>query len=145
MARAVTITTAPPERAVVLYDGHCRFCKAQMQNLLRLGRRSALTPVSFQDEGALERYGGLTLEGCMEAMHLVTPDGRVFVGMEAAVRAVVTRPILGAFAWLYYLPGLRHIMDAAYSWIAKRRTTIAERAITRDGCEGGTCAVHISD
>lgn len=128
----------------MLYDGHCVFCKAQMQNLSRFGKRGALDPISFQDEGVLERFGGLTHAECMVAMHLVTPDGRVFVGMEAAVRAVLTRPILGAFAWLYYAPGLRHLMDALYAWIAKRRYAISGRASPNDGCEGGTCSAHIS-
>lgn len=135
-----------PERAVVLYDGHCRFCRAQMKNLLRLAKPSAIEPVSFQDEGVLDRFEGLTWDACMEAMHLVTPDGRVYRGMEAAARAVVTRPFLGAFAWLYYLPGLRQLLDAVYRWIAKRRYAIAGREVARGACDdGGTCAVHFTD
>ena len=134
-----------PERAVVLYDGHCRFCKAQMKNLLRLARPGAIEPVDFQDEGVLERFEGLSYDACMEAMHLVTPDGRVFRGMEAAVRAVVTRPVLGAIAWLYYVPGVRHLMDAIYRWIAARRYAIAGRELAASGCDGGTCSVHFGD
>lgn len=143
MANVVTFTSSPPERAVILYDGHCRFCKGQMKNLLELGKRSELEPVSFHDEGVLDRYAGLTYEACMEAMHLVTPAGRVYVGMEAAVRAILTRPILGAFAWFYYVPGIRHAMDALYAWIAKRRYEVAGREVAKDGCDGGTCTVHL--
>lgn len=135
-----------PERAVVLYDGHCRFCKAQMKNLLGLARRGAIEPVSFQDEGVLERFEGLTYDACMEAMHLVTPEGRVYRGMEAAVRAVVTRPLLGLVAWLYYVPGLRQLLDALYRWVARRRYAIAGRELAaQGGCDGGTCSVHFAD
>ena len=125
-----------PERAVVLYDGHCRFCKGQMKNLLRLAKPGALEPLSFQEEGALDRFDGLTYEACMEAMHLVQPDGRVYRGMEAAVRAVATRA-LGAVALIYYVPGIRHALDAWYRWIAARRYRIAGRE-----CADDACAVH---
>lgn len=136
---------AAPSRAVVLYDGHCRFCKAQMKNLLVLARRGAIEPLSFQDEGVLDRFAGLTHEACMEAMHLVTPEGRVFRGMEAAARAVATRPVLGLVAWLYYLPGLRQLLDAAYRWIARRRYAIAGRELASGGCDSDACAVHFGD
>lgn len=132
-----------PERALVLYDGECRFCRAQMNNLLRLARPNALEPLSFQDEGVLERFEGITWEECMEAMHLITPDGRVYRGMEAAARAVTTRRILGAFAWLYYVPLLRQLLDAFYRWIAKRRYAIAGRELRAD-CESA-CAAHFPD
>ena len=131
-----------PERPVVLYDGHCQFCRAQMETLLRFARRGAIEPLSFQEPGVLERFEGVTHEACMEAMHVVMPDGRVYRGMEAAARAVLTRPILGAVAWLYYVPGLRQLLDALYRWIAKRRYAIAGRALAEQGCDGGTCAVH---
>ncbi len=133
---------AAPARPVVLYDGRCRFCIGQMKNLLRFARRDALEPTSFQDEGVLERFPGVTYDECMEAMHVVMPDGRIFRGMEAAVRAVLTRPLLGLPAWLYYVPGIRQLMDAIYRWIAERRYAIAGRQLAEEGCDGGTCAVH---
>jgi len=129
--------------SVVLYDGHCRFCKAQMKNLLAVARPGSIEPISFHDEGVLDRYPQLSYEQCMEAMHLVTPDGRVFRGMEAAARAVTTRPLLGLFAWLYYVPGIRQLLDALYRWIAARRYRIAGREIAaHGGCDNGACAVH---
>ncbi|HJL17012.1 MAG TPA: DUF393 domain-containing protein [Sandaracinaceae bacterium LLY-WYZ-13_1] len=144
----ICVTFAPgarPDEPVVLYDGHCRFCKSQMRNLLRFARPGALAPVDFQDPDQLARFEGLSHDRCMEAMHLVLPDGRVYRGMEAAVRAVLTRPVLGAVAWLYYLPGLRQLLDAIYRAIAKRRYRLAGRRIAEEGCDGGTCAVHFGD
>jgi predicted DCC family thiol-disulfide oxidoreductase YuxK len=127
-------------RPVVLYDGHCRFCKAQMKNLLRLARPGAIEPLSFQEEGVLERFPQLTHEQCMQAMQLVLPDGRVKSGMEAAVRAVVTRRIFWLVAWWYYVPGVRHLLDAIYRWIAKNRYRLAGK----DECGDDACAVHIA-
>ena len=127
-----------PSRAVVLYDGHCRFCKAQMKNLVALARPGAIEPLSFQDEGVLERFVGLSHAMCMEAMYLVTPEGRAYRGMEAAVRALATRPILWLFLWLYYVPGIRHALDALYAWIAKNRYKLRGR----EQCDDGACSVH---
>ncbi|MGE0789617.1 MAG: thiol-disulfide oxidoreductase DCC family protein [Sandaracinaceae bacterium] len=145
MPRTVRIATDRPlERAVVLYDGHCVFCKSQMKNLVTLAKRHAFDALSFQDPGVLDRFEGLTYEECMEEMKLILPDGRVFGGMEAAVRAVTTRPVLGLLAWLYYVPGVRWLMDFAYRQIAKRRYRIAGKALAAGDveCENGTCALH---
>jgi predicted DCC family thiol-disulfide oxidoreductase YuxK len=131
--------TTAPGKYVVLYDGHCRFCSSQVQNLVALARSGVLEAVSFQDPGVLDRFPGLTHEACMQAMHLVEPDGRVYRGFEAAVRAVLTRPILGLFAYLYYVPGLRQILDGLYRFIAARRYRIMG---TTKECTDGTCSLH---
>jgi predicted DCC family thiol-disulfide oxidoreductase YuxK len=107
-----------------------------MERLLRLARAGSLEPVDFQQPGALDRFPGVTYEACMEAMHLVTPQGRVFRGFEAAVHAVATKPVLGKVAYLYYLPGLRWACDRFYAWLASRRYRLA------GACASGACALH---
>ena len=72
----------------VLYDGHCQLCTRGARKLVALARAGAVEAVSFQEPGVLERFPGLTHEACMQAMYLITPDGRRFRGFEAAVQAV---------------------------------------------------------
>ncbi len=127
---------------IVLYDGRCKFCTAQLQNLIRLARPGAVEAVDFQLPGVLDRYPALSYEACMGAMHLVTPEGRVYKGFEAAVRAVATRPVLGLFAHIYYLPGLRQLIDQIYAVIAARRYRIMGQAVATGQCDGGTCSLH---
>ncbi len=134
--------TTPPGHYVVLYDGRCRFCTVQSENLVRLSRRGAVEAVSFQEVGVLERFPGLTQEACMERMHLVAPDGRIFRGFEAAVRAVATRRWIGWMAYIYYLPGLRQFFDWLYAFIAARRYLIMGRTGQTRDCEDGTCRLH---
>jgi len=81
----------------------------------------------------------------MQAMHLVTPDGRVYKGFEGAVRAVATRPVLGWIAYAYYLPGLRQMIDWLYAFIAARRYRLFRRSGTTSECESGTCKLHGRD
>src|SRR5262249_31143581 len=125
----MTTTHAPaqtraPGTNVVLYDGYCNFCTAQSRNLLALARPGAIELVNFQEPGALERFPGISFDACMEAMHLVTADGRVYRGFEAAVQAVATRPVLGQVASLYYLPGVRQLCDGVYQLVAAYRYRI---------------------
>jgi predicted DCC family thiol-disulfide oxidoreductase YuxK len=108
-----------------------------VKNLERLSGAGKFDRLSFQDEGVLDRFPGLTYEACMKAMQLVLPDGRVYSGMGAASRAITMRGWTGAFAWLYYVPILRQILDGIYWVIAKNRYRIAGKS-----CESGACQLH---
>jgi predicted DCC family thiol-disulfide oxidoreductase YuxK len=142
-----TITSIPtrttaPQHHVVLYDGLCRFCTAQVQNLLKLARPGAIELVDFQQPGVLDRFPGLTHDICMQAMCLVTPDGKIVRGFEAAVQAVATRPVLKYLANLYYIPGIRQLLDWLYRVIARNRYRIMGKTVSDEGCASGTCALH---
>lgn len=131
-------STNAPGRTVVLYDGHCRFCSSQVDTLRKMARKGAIDPVSFQDEGVLEQFPGVTYDECMRAMQLVTPDGRVYSGFEAAVRAVATRRVLGKLAFIYYVPIIKQLCDLVYWVIARNRYRLAGK----QPCEDGTCSIH---
>lgn len=135
--------TTPPGHPVVLYDGHCKFCIAGMKRLLSLARPGTVEAVNFQEPGALDRFPGISHEACMRQMYLITNQGQVFAGFEAAVQALATRPFLGWLAKLYYLPILRLILDLTYALIAANRYRILGRAVAAGECEGGTCALHL--
>lgn len=134
--------TTPPGKHVVLYDGHCRFCTGQARNLVALARKGALELRSFQDTGVLDAFPGITHDACMEAMHLVTPGGRVYRGFEAVARSVATRRVLAPFALLYYIPGIRQACDALYALVARNRYRIMGRAVASGECTDA-CALHL--
>jgi predicted DCC family thiol-disulfide oxidoreductase YuxK len=134
--------TAPPGKQVVLYDGSCRFCSAAARRLAALVRPGAVEMVDFQAPGALDRFPGVSHAACMQAMHLVTPDGRVYRGAEAAVRALATRRFPGWLAYLYYLPGLRQLLDRLYAFLAAHRYRLMGRTGGAAECDSGTCSLH---
>ena len=121
--------------AVLVYDGHCNFCRGQAARLQRFsGGRLRLE--SFHDPGVLARYPSLTRAACETAMQLVFPDGRIYSGAAAAAEALHLNP---AFRWLrqiYYLPGVRPLADAVYRWVAKNRYRFG------GACTDGSCAHH---
>ncbi len=127
--------------AVVFYDGHCRLCRAGARRLLALARPAAIELRDFQLPGALAAFPALTLAECMQAMVLVTPDGRVMRGAQAVVEALATRRGLAFARALYGVPGLRALTDAAYAWVARNRYRWFGRA---PACDDGSCALHVS-
>lgn len=119
----------------LLYDGHCRLCTHGTARLIKLARPGAIERISYHEPGVLERFEGVTLEMCDVAMQLVGPDGRVYSGFEAAVRALATRRIVGWIGLFYYIPGVRQGCDAAYRFVAKRRHRLAGRANRTESCD----------
>lgn len=125
-----------------LYDGHCRFCVASAERMRRLTRPGVLALRDFQQPGVLADYPTLTFDQCMRQAQLIAPDGRTFAGMEAVVRALMTRPLLGAVARLYFVPGIRHTANALYAWIAANRYRLFGRAAA-GACDDDACSVHL--
>src|SRR5262245_9674785 len=111
---SAVLQTTPTGRYVLVYDGHCPFCTEGSHRLEKWMRSGSAERVDFQQPGALDRFPGLTHERCMVQLHLIVPDGRVFAGVEAIVRALATRRVLGKLANLYFVPGLRQLLDGLY-------------------------------
>lgn len=117
----------------ILYDGHCRICRGAATQLRRLipGDRAQL--VSFREPDVLPRFPMVTLARCEQAMQLVRADGTVYEGAAAIVQALRHR-WFGRLAFIYYLPGLRQLVDAAYRVVARYRFKIAGRSCSDEGC-----------
>jgi predicted DCC family thiol-disulfide oxidoreductase YuxK len=136
--------TTPPSKYVLIYDGLCKFCTAGVHRFVRWMGPVEVELVDFQRPGALDRFPGLTHDACMRAMQFINPEGRLYQGAEAAARAFATRRVIGAAAYLYYVPGLRQLLDWLYGRIAANRYRIMGKAVASGECEGGTCALHIA-
>jgi predicted DCC family thiol-disulfide oxidoreductase YuxK len=118
---------------VIVYDGRCRFCVQQATRLARwAGGRVRLE--SFREPGVLARHPGLTAEACEAAVQLIERDGRVRSGAAAVARALELRPELAPFGWLYRVPLLRQLLDAAYRVVARNRFRIAGETCAEDAC-----------
>lgn len=124
---------------VVLYDGHCQFCTLQAHKLDRMAR-GRVTLRSFQDQGVLEAFPGITHEACMVEMKLVAGSGRVYGGSEAVIRSIdMGHVFLGKLLFVYYVPIVRQIADLTYRWVARNRYRFVK---SPDDCETGSCSRH---
>ncbi|HYO58860.1 DUF393 domain-containing protein [Archangium sp.] len=130
------LTTTPPGHDVILYDGHCRLCIGAAKQFERLLGSHGTELRSFREEGVLAAFPGILPERCEQRMQLIQADGRIFEGAEAVVQALGRR-LPGKLLFVYYVPGLRQVVDLAYRLVARYRFRIAGRA-----CPDGACAVH---
>ena len=123
---------------VVIYDGQCNFCRAQVQNLNRLDLNgNRLSFISLHDSRVAERYPDLTHEQLMDQMFLIDLAGRRHGGADA-VRYLSRRlPMLWPFAPILHLPGTARLWRWLYGQIAKRRYKLAGKT-----CDNDSCGIH---
>jgi predicted DCC family thiol-disulfide oxidoreductase YuxK len=121
---------------VLIYDGRCRFCMREANRLQRWAH-GRVRLESFRDTGVVERYPGLTLADCEQALQLVEPGGRIRSGAEAVARTLRLNPRIAPLTWVYYVPGLRWAFDLGYRTVARNRFLLGGEVCTDD-----TCSVH---
>ena len=127
-----------PTAEVLIYDGHCRICTAQVERLARWDRGGRLAFLSLHDPEVRRRYPDLSHDYLMTNMVLVDREGRRHAGA-AAARALSTRlPMLWPLAPFLHIPLMMPVWQWCYRQIAKRRYLFGKRA----PCDGDACAVH---
>ena len=119
---------------VVIYDGHCNFCRSQINTLHRFdccGHRLAY--LSLHDPRTSRRYPDLTHEMLMEQMYVIDRQGQRHEGSNA-VRYLTRRlPTLWIAAPPYCTFPVRRgcgggctnrLQNADTNWLANRVTVI---------------------
>ena len=130
-----------PDAAVVIYDGNCRFCTAQVARLARWDSRRRLAFLSLHEPESARRYPDLTREQLMEQMYLVDRRGTRHGGA-AAFRCLTRRlPRLWGLAPLMHIPFSLCLWQWMYRQIAKRRYWLGKLA----SCVDGTCRYHLKE
>ena len=125
---------------VVIYDGHCNFCRAQVGNLQRLdvgGHRLAY--LSLHDPRVAQRYPDLSHQQLMDQMYVVDRRDRRHGGADA-VRYLTRRlPLLWIAAPILHLPGTANLWRWIYRQVASRRYQLAGKS-----CDDDACSVHMN-
>ena len=78
---------SPPLKPLMIYDGDCGFCKRW------IGRWKSKTGdcadyVPFQDHAISKAFPEIAPNQFEAAVHLITPDGLVYIGAEAVFRSL---------------------------------------------------------
>lgn len=128
-----------PDADVVLYDGRCNFCRAQVRQLVWWDCQKKLSFLSLHDPEVARRWPDLPHERLMEEMCIIDRQGNRYWGPEA-FRYLTTR--LRRLWWLapvMYFPGSMWLWRPLYRWIARNRYRFAGKTTQ---CEDGTCSLH---
>ena len=132
----------PTTADLVIFDGECVFCTAQVKNLKRFDGKNRLAFVSLHDKFVTDRFPDLSHEQMMEQIYIIPNSKTGYTdrryGGADAVRYLTRRlPKLWILAPLFHIPFTRTFQQWCYRQIAKRRYKIAGRH-----CEDDACKVH---
>jgi predicted DCC family thiol-disulfide oxidoreductase YuxK len=122
------------DRAIVLYDEGCGFCRWSMAKVLAWDRRRRLRPLPLGSAEAGELLGDLEPERRAASWHLVAPDGRRHSGGDAVAPMLRLLPGGAPLAALASAaPGATRV---AYRWVSRHRgrlgRILGERACAVD-------------
>jgi predicted DCC family thiol-disulfide oxidoreductase YuxK len=124
---------ASKPRPVLLYDGRCGFCLANVDRLRVIDALGVIKPLNYHEvEDLAAMHPALTSARCHSRMQLVETRGRLSEGFRALRRISVRLPLLWPLAGLFYLPGAGWLGRRAYDWIARRRWLLhaGQRCVT---------------
>jgi predicted DCC family thiol-disulfide oxidoreductase YuxK len=121
---------------IVLYDSDCPLCTFQMKLITWLDwfNRVALVPIN--DPGAAAVAPEIEREDLLEAIHCVTPEGKVYRGARAIRFLGMRMPLLVPLALFLWIPGVIWIAELVYMWISRNRLVLSRIF----GCKGA-CAI----
>ncbi len=126
-----------PGADIVIYDGQCRICTAQIKKLTWWDCQGKLSYLSLHDPEVQRRFPDLTHEQLMQEMVIVDRHGRRHPGAEA-IRYLSRR--LRRLWWLapiLHVPFSLPLWRWLYRQVAKRRYKFGKME-----CDGGTCSLH---
>jgi len=127
-----------PDADVVIFDGHCRICTAQVRRLVWWDCQHRLAYLSLHDPEVARRYPDLTHDALMEEIYIIDKRGTRHRGA-GAIRYLSRR--LRRLWWLapvLHIPGSLPLWQWLYRQVAKRRYHFGRT----DDCDSGSCHLH---
>ncbi len=139
---SVTFTPLPdpdvrPGKAVVIYDGECRFCYQQASRVARWDGRHQFGFLPAQDPRVAQRYSDLSYEQLMTQMYVITPSGSRLGGIDAVRYITRQNYLLWPLAAFLHIPFTRPLWARLYRLVAKYRYLIGGKR----ECDGA-CKIH---
>jgi predicted DCC family thiol-disulfide oxidoreductase YuxK len=131
--------TDRPESDVVIYDGDCKICTAQIRKLAWWDCQHKLSYLSLHDPQVAVLYPDLTHEMLMAQMYVVDRQGRRHGGAKA-IRYLSRR--LRRLWWLMpilHIPGSLPVWQWMYRQVANRRYRYGK---IESQCDGDACRLH---
>ena len=118
---------------IVIWDCECGLCRRFMVACRRLDWLDRLEWRCRQEEALYRRFPSLSEEMTQRSMVVLVPgrEGRPLAGIGAVRQVFLHLPLLFPIALLLWLPGLSHLGEWAYYWVARNRYRL-----------GGSCRIQ---
>jgi predicted DCC family thiol-disulfide oxidoreductase YuxK len=72
------------QKVVLIYDGNCPICSGAASWIKDHGQKDSFEMLICQSDDVKKRYPLIEEAACMQAMHLVLPDGGILAGESTA-------------------------------------------------------------
>jgi len=113
--------------AVLVFDADCPVCRAAADWV----RRNAVAPDAFEflpcrSAETRSRFPAIAEAACLQAMHLVLPDGTILAGERALPEILRRTRRYRLAADLFRLPGAGILSRLLYRAFARRRHRISQ-------------------
>lgn len=122
------------ERHIVLYDGDCPMCTFQMKTIQALDWWNKVELVPIKDERAQEIAPGVSRADLQEAIHCVTPEGKMYRGARAFRFLGFRIPVLIPLGLILWFPGVIYIAEVVYKFVADRRQFFSKFFGCKEAC-----------
>lgn len=118
----------------VLYDDHCPLCTFQSRLLTWLDWFNVVRMVPLSTPEAARLVPQLTREDLLEAIHCVTPDGRVSRGARAIRFLSLRMPLLLPLGLFLWLPGVIWVAERVYQFVSRNRHVLSRLFGCKEAC-----------
>jgi predicted DCC family thiol-disulfide oxidoreductase YuxK len=122
-AQVSRMASAGADRALLLYDADCRFCRWALRRVLAWDRAGRLRPVALQDPAAARLLSDLDERERMASWHLVDPAGRC--SSAGAALAPLLRMLPGGGAPARLAERFPAAVEAGYALVAGNRSWLS--------------------
>jgi predicted DCC family thiol-disulfide oxidoreductase YuxK len=119
---------------LVLYDGDCPLCVFQMRLLTWLDWTGQLALRPISDPEARAAAPNVSREDLLEAIHVVTRDGRLFKAARGLRFVGMRLPLMIPLALLLWVPGVILVAEKIYLVISRNRLGLSRVFGCKDAC-----------
>jgi predicted DCC family thiol-disulfide oxidoreductase YuxK len=123
--------------ALLIYDAQCPVCARGVDWLRQRISQETLIYAACGGEAHRRRHPEISVEACMQAVHLVMPGGETFAGADTLPPLLRMMKRGRPFASLTTVPGVLPALRWLYAWFAPRRRRVSAllgMTLTKPGC-----------
>ena len=121
---------------IFFYDGACHLCSREIMHYQRLPGSENIEFVDIAGSDFVAENFGLDSVLVNRSMHVKSPTGEIFTGVDAFIEIWKVLPKYKNYAWVASRPEVKPFLKLGYKIFARLRIYLPKR---KGGCEA--CAV----